>query len=881
MLSAKLASYAERRFNARREMLTSVLDAVQAAIDTCQDDDEAVLLRYLYGTLPITDCLDTTPEVMASFVRHALYLRQNVAWTAALGEGAFVHYVLCPRINSEPLLDSRPTFYNLLRERVEGLTPYEAVREVNYWCCEMATYQTTNDRTLNPLAMLASGYGRCGEESTFLVTALRSVGIPARQIYTPWWAHCDDNHAWVEAFTGDGWHYLGACEPEEELDRGWFTNASGRALLEETRMFSDYRDESVPEPDSGSIGSTRLLNVTDSYAITEPLEVRVTAAGEPVADATVSVEILNMASWRSAATLLSDEHGTVRLDIGKATLRVSASARGLVGFADVDTRFEHGVEVRLTEPREALPELGGWHDLDVAAPADNPAPSHAQTPEQDERARARKATCDGLRRARVEAFAAHAAELSKRWPGSEHAFACAFANADQIAGFLSVDAEPDRLELLGTLEDKDMCDTSADMLESHLAGARSVREAAEARLMAQGMGADEAHAAYVSYVLCPRTSYEDMSAWRPFIAEFFDGEQRERFAGNPRSLWAWLTEHLRFDANEGILRPIGTPEGALSSGIGAARTRSHVFVAICRTLGIAARINPETQHPEFMERGRFVPAADPVAPATRRLTLTCPDPANSPAYFTTWSIGRLEEFRAPNNRQVVDFNTLDLEGSTFEDGALTLELPRDGVYRIITTSRLPSGNQQASELLFRMDSEAAGELETDGEGLALELRQRTPNLADMLNEIELPAFSLRDEAGATVAPALGEAGGVLAFVQEGMEPTEHLLNELRERADDVRASGLAVTLVARDASVLADPTLSRTLASLPEVSVAYDDFSQLPERLARRTYANPELLPLSLLLRAGGENSLTSLYATSGYNVGTVDLLLRLSSLER
>lgn len=28
-----------------------------------------------------------------------------------------------------------------------------------------------------------------------------------------------------------GWHFLGACEPEEVLDKGWFTNASSRAMI--------------------------------------------------------------------------------------------------------------------------------------------------------------------------------------------------------------------------------------------------------------------------------------------------------------------------------------------------------------------------------------------------------------------------------------------------------------------------------------------------------------------------------------------------------------------------------------------------------------------------------------------------------------------------
>ena len=39
------------------------------------------------------------------------------------------------------------------------------------------TYQPSDSRTSSPLASIKSAYGRCGEESTFTVAALRAVGI--------------------------------------------------------------------------------------------------------------------------------------------------------------------------------------------------------------------------------------------------------------------------------------------------------------------------------------------------------------------------------------------------------------------------------------------------------------------------------------------------------------------------------------------------------------------------------------------------------------------------------------------------------------------------------------------------------------------------------
>ena len=90
----------------------------------------------------------------------------------------------------------------------------DAILEENHRCHERVTYQPSDARTSAPLATIRSAYGRCGEESTFTVAALRAIGIPARQVYTPRWAHTDDNHAWVEAWADGKWYFLGAYEPE-------------------------------------------------------------------------------------------------------------------------------------------------------------------------------------------------------------------------------------------------------------------------------------------------------------------------------------------------------------------------------------------------------------------------------------------------------------------------------------------------------------------------------------------------------------------------------------------------------------------------------------------------------------------------------------------
>ena len=141
----------------------------------------------------------------------------------------------------------------------------------------------------SPLATVSTAYGRCGEESTLLVAALRSVGIPARQVYTPRWAHTDDNHAWVEAWADGKWHFLGACEPEPVLDLGWFNAPASRGMLMHTKVFGRYEGKE----EVMSVNPTYTeINVIDNYAPTAQAKVMVKdEAGSPVPDASSEINL--------------------------------------------------------------------------------------------------------------------------------------------------------------------------------------------------------------------------------------------------------------------------------------------------------------------------------------------------------------------------------------------------------------------------------------------------------------------------------------------------------------------------------------------------------------------------------------------------------------
>ena len=236
---------------------------------------EQEALMFLYAYMPTGDVTDYTGDYYLENVRLSDQARQEMPWGKEIPDDVFRHFVLPIRVNNENLDDSRRVFYNELKDRVKNLSLHDAVLEVNHWCHEKVIYTPSDARTSSPLASVKTAYGRCGEESTFTVAALRSVGIPARQVYTPRWAHTDDNHAWVEAWVDGKWYFFGACEPEPVLNLGWFNAPASRGMLMHTKVFGRYTGQ---EEIMYETPNYTEINVIDNYAPTAKGSVLVTDA---------------------------------------------------------------------------------------------------------------------------------------------------------------------------------------------------------------------------------------------------------------------------------------------------------------------------------------------------------------------------------------------------------------------------------------------------------------------------------------------------------------------------------------------------------------------------------------------------------------------------
>lgn len=720
--------------------------------------DEADALRFLYAALPLGDVISCKPELLLTLARHALRVRALARWGAKIPEDIFRSFVLVPRVNNEPLEDHRTLFFEALWPRVRGLSMREAALEANYWCLEKATYQPTDSRTASPLTVARRAYGRCGEESTLLVCALRAVGIPARQCYVPRWAHCDDNHAWVEAWVEGDWHCMGACEPEPALDVGWFTAAATRTMLVRTVGFGwESGAETLPRQRA----NYSVINRTSAYAATRMLTVLVTQGGAPCPGIWVRFELANMGELYPIHTGVTDEAGRCRMATGLGALHLHAHNGERFATRVVDLREEDTVTLAF----DGADACGPAHSrFDLAPPAEAAVPQ----PRVEASARAKHA-------ARVEeANAARAAYMRSCPPPQGN-------GAEVDAFFADPRFAPEEKQLVwDTLTEKDRADVTAEALTDALAAALPYRGKLEESL-------------WRTAILAPRVALEPLLPVRRALQRFMAAQGFEAVDG--QAVWAFLRGMISaVDEGEGERFAFCDPRGILRDSISDRQSLDILFVQACRAVGIAARLNPVTGVKEAYapERAAFEPAAREDAIPPGRLTLVT-DCARPLQYGVQYTIARLEGGV---------FHTLRLE-ETALDQRLSLTVP-SGRYRVLTCARQIDGTM----LVEAVTGDVAEGAET-----VLGISLRREDLYPRLSHVRLDR-----EQTAPVFRQVGTGHAAVLFAAPGEEPTEHLLSELFTLRKRVQSLGVKLVIVCPEAA-MAHGSVTKLKKAIPACAV--------------------------------------------------------------
>lgn len=859
---------------------------VERMVEEILSPGEAQALKCLYASMPVSDAVDYPAELFEAFARHGAFLWEKGPFAGRVPERLFAGYVLHHRVNNEDLTEHRAFFYEQLKDRIAGMDMRQAVREANYWCASQATYRSTDGRTASPMSVYDCAYGRCGEESTFTVSVLRSLGIPARQVYVPLWSHCDDNHAWVEAWCDGEWVFFGACEPEELLNRGWFAGASSRAMLVHSRWLLPVEEgtEGVDAPQvlPGN-DMCQALNQIGRYALTTEQEVAVyDREGNPQPGALVRFEVMNMACYGEIAAVHTDGQGKCVLRTGLGSLHVTASKDGAYGEALADTRQGSCCEIVLDAAGQ---QADRWEELTFTAPKDSVRNSVMPTDEEKARGRKRLEEMNRLRREKESRFYDQAlAEEATAGMESDMRDRCAAImkkacrNQKEIGTFLAKPADgayPERWKtaVLESLREKDLRDITVEVLE-------------ECCLEAAGWESVYGDGLLVPYILCPRVGDEMIRPFRRFISGWLEQESArqgrdlsEEIRRNPVAAWELVQEKIVSDKKEEYGNLIASARGALESGRGSRLTQEVVCVQILRTLGIPARLDPVEGVPEVWMPSEEARSAKDAAAGSgqaeamaedmgvfvplERHERTCRILVRGQEgvewnYFGNWSLARFDDGA---------YRPLWL----WEQDKLAGPIPAfPGRYRALTANRLPNGNILAKELYFQLEEGQEREIR-------LELAEAEP--ADMLTDHAIPDFAIKREDGEAcmLSALVKEDSGLFIWLGEDEEPTEHILNEIYERREAYAELQERLFFVALRPEIRKNPACGRVLEALPGITLMFDEFGADMEALARRLYLEPGKLPLAVLI----DREMRGIYSVAGYNVGTGDMILKLIRMSK
>ena len=758
----------EQDFNQKKERLPQ--GDLFAIFDTDLTSYEREALEFLYAYMPLADIADYSGEFHLMNVRASQKAADEMPWGKVIPEDLFRHFVLPVRVNNEHLDSARVVFYEELKNRVKSLSLYDAILEVNHWCHEKAIYTPSDARTSSPLATVRTAYGRCGEESTLLVAALRSVGIPARQVYTPRWAHTDDNHAWVEAWADGKWYFLGACEPEPVLNLGWFNAPASRGMLMHTKVFGRY--EGAEEVMSVTPTYTEI-NVIGNYAPTAKATVTVMDGhGNPVSDACVEFKLYNYAEFYTVARKQTDAEGKAFLTAGKGDMLVWASKDGKFGYAKLSFGKDHELVVKMDKT------AGGGHavDFELVPPPEN-AELPAVTPEQRAANDRRMVHEDSIRNAYVSMFMTDetARYFARRYKLDEDAVSrilvASRGNHRVIADFMarlrSEKSKRGGLDLLQRISAKDLRDVTLEVLMDHMQS-RMCKNADHFR----------------RYVRNPRVSNEMLTPYKGFFKKAVSKEDAEAYKAEPMKLVAWVAQNIRVDNDCNLGGAPISPEGVWKARVADAHSRDIFFVSMARSMAIPARINGVTgkvqligddgamdvdlnhhsEEPVFMaegiaSKGKLVASYKPI----RSL--------DNPKYYSHFTISKFKN----GTFQLLNYDEGDVDmggGATWSNLLKNGVKLDEGYYMMVTGTRLASGAVLSNTTFFTIEPDKT----TTVDLVMRESKDQVQVIGNFNSEATYRPVGGTDLQ--SILQTCGRGYFVVAVLGVGQEPTNHALRDI-------------------------------------------------------------------------------------------------------
>ncbi|MDE6810793.1 MAG: transglutaminase-like domain-containing protein [Muribaculaceae bacterium] len=513
----------------------------------------------------------------------------------------------------------------------------------------------------------------------------------------------------------------------------------------------------------------------------------------PVKDADVRFSLYNYAEFYPLSEKKTDADGKAQFISGKGDLIVWASDKKYFNLA----KLSAGDTIRINLDKSN--DYTGTLDFNLTPPPAGSLPPSASDESilLNER---RKAYEDNVRHDYVNSFLSlQRSEDICRELGVNEKYAPILVNSRGnhavIEKFLRdtpAHLRQKAADLLEVLSEKDLHDVTLEVLEENLYLPLH---------LAKYGPFDTDSEVFLKYVINPRIELEKLRPFRKKIINCLTRGQIALYSESPGSIAADLNKMIEDDADYNPDELLQSPAATLERKTGDTINKSLAFVAICRTLGIPARIDQVSHKVQYADIDgtwkevdlRSAAGRDSSKNLSGRVYIENQSNLNGrgPKYYSQFTLSRIVD-GVPELLEFDDFEPLESINNRNEPVAC-------GQYCLLSGQRLADGTVLARTEFFKIlpDDEVKVPLIVRQDDAALQV---IGNLDAELpyTPIEFNADGISTSDPKSILSATGRGYYALGIILPGHEPSAHALNDIAASANEIIATGRPVLILFPD-----------------------------------------------------------------------------------
>jgi len=548
---------------------------VEKLIEDAEEKGYKEWAAFLLSSMPDIDLVNLKSDDFISYFNALNKNRERVPWEKEINDFLFQYYILPHRVSQEPLENFTALYADTLYDLIEDVEDMRgAVLRINEWVFTKMKYEPTARWDQNATVTIRRGFGRCEEMAILCIKALRTVSIPARKVYSPWWPFTNSNHAWVEVWVNGEWHYIGGGEPTD-LENAWFFIPAKRAAIVKGVVYGEMEqgEEIIYKQKEGFT----VINTTPNYADITELSIRVKENDVPVESVSVSICVYNYSSLPPVGLKKSDKSGFVTFIVGQTDLFVYASKDSLLGYKlwrpSSKERDTLVIEIRKKE----IPDTSFWLytrriDIEKKEPEYRPNRDSLKL-------------LQSLHFSKINIVdSSLASVLSERDEKLVKIFYNAKGGAKSLLAFykgLNDTLKDVFIDYFNSLHPKDVVSLDTTGLADELISVLKSEELAY-RSFPDSILKD--------YLISDRILFEQMGKWRQRIQSEFINFRKKRVLETVDTIFSWIDANVEKVEERGFFGPQKNPEDVYKTRRGIESER-YIFIAgILRSIGIPARV---------------------------------------------------------------------------------------------------------------------------------------------------------------------------------------------------------------------------------------------------------------------------------------------------